>query len=243
MSTAKSPKRAALVAFIGLTAVGLVVLLAGALLVGVHASKRDGEGYYASGAHRLGTPTRALVSDDLDVGADGSDWMVHRGRLATIRVAATGTESRPIFVGIARKAQVAAYLHGVDQDEITDFELDPFSVDRKRHSGDVVPPAPTEEHFWSRSASGSGRQAIHWPVRQGDWAVVVMNADGSAGVQTRIGVGAKVPIVLWLGIGALAIGAALLAGGGIGIYSGLRRRPHTAVTVTTTPQPSVGGGS
>jgi hypothetical protein len=226
-----------------LTAVGLVIVLAGTLLVGVHASKRDGEGYYASRAHPLGTPTRALVSDGLDVDAAGSDWIVHRGRLATIRVTATGTESRPIFVGIARKAQVAAYLHGVARDEISDLELDPFSVDRKRHVGAVVPPAPAEERFWSRSASGSGRQAIRWPVRKGNWAVVVMNADGSLGVHTKVGVSAKVPVVLWLGIGGLAVGAILLAVGGVGIYRGMRREPRPATTVTARPLPSTGGES
>jgi hypothetical protein len=232
------------VAFLGLTAVGLVVLLAGALLVGVHTSKRDGEGFYASRAHALGTPSRALVSDGLDVRADGSEWFFHRGRLATIRVTATGTTSKPIFVGIARKAQVADYLHGVARDEISDLELDPFSVDRKRHQGAAVPPAPTEEHFWSRSASGSGRQAIRWPVQKGDWAVVVMNADGSTGVHTQIGVGAKVPVVLWLGIGALAVGAAILAGGGFGTYRSLRRPSrNSGATLTATTQPSVGGGS
>ncbi len=245
MSAQNTSNRAGLTVFVAVAVVGLVVLLGGALLVGVHASKRDGDGFYASGPHRLGTPTRALVSDGLEVSADGSEWLFHRGRLASIRVAASGTTSRPIFVGIARRAQVAAYLHGVARDEISDLELDPFSVDRERRHGGVVPPAPTDEHFWSSSASGSGRQAIRWPVQRGDWAVVVMNADASPGVRTTIAVGAKVPAVLWIGVGALGVGAVLLGAGGIATVRTLcgPSRRGTAATVTTGIQPSVGGGA
>jgi hypothetical protein len=244
MNTQHTPNRAARAGFAAVAVVGLVILLGGALLVGVHASKRDGDGFYASGAHRLGTPTRALVSDGLDVSAEGAGWLFHRGRLATIRVTARGTASKPIFVGIARKKQVAAYLRGVARDEISDLELNPFSVERKRHVGAAVPPTPTDEHFWSTSASGTGSQAIRWPVQEGNWAVVVMNADASAGVRTRIGVGAKVPAVLWVGIGALVVGASMLGGAGLGTYRSVQRpRRESGTKVTARTQPGVGGGS
>ena len=42
-----------------------------------------------------------------------------------------------------------------------------------------------------------------------------MNADGSPGVAARIGVGVKVPTLLWAGIGLSLFGVALLAGAGL----------------------------
>ncbi len=38
---------------------------------------------------------------------------------------------------------------------------------------------PTAQHFWAVSASGVGQQTVTWEVREGDWSVVLMNADGS----------------------------------------------------------------
>ena len=220
------------VAITGLIALaGLVI---GGVLLGIHATKRDGEGFYAAGAHPLSSPTRALVSDVLDVGTDGGDWLFRKGRLATLRVTATGTSDKPVFVGVATQAQINAYLHGVARDVITDFELDPWTVKRRRHAGEAVPPLPTEEHFWSASASGSGRQVVRWHVRKGDWAVAVMNADGSPGIATDISVAAKVPLIMWLGIAFLAVGAvfAVLA---VAVGYGIRRqrRPAPAAPVVT----------
>ncbi|MEP7090333.1 MAG: hypothetical protein ABI776_09525, partial [Nocardioidaceae bacterium] len=64
--------------------------------------------------------------------------------------------------------------------------------------------------IWARQASGSGPQSIAWPVENGNWTAVVMNADGSAGVAADIAAGAEVPGLRWI-IGSLLVGAALAA--------------------------------
>ena len=136
-----SGSRGAVVAGAVVAALALAVLAVGAALVGVHATQRDGDGYYASGHNRLATPTRALVSENLDVGTDAPGWLFDDGRFGTLRLTASGTAEEPVFVGIARTAAVSDYLRGVDRDEITDFELDPFSVDTTHHRGPAVPGA------------------------------------------------------------------------------------------------------
>ena len=63
-----------------------------------------------------------------------------------------------------------------------------------------------------------------WPVEKGDWAAVVMNADGSAGIRTATRVSLRTDLVIWLGIGALVAGIAL-AGTGTALLVGRRGGP------------------
>jgi hypothetical protein len=221
----------------------LVLLLGGAALVGMHETKRDTDGYYTSGANTLTTPTHALVSDSLEIDANEPNWLFSHGRLGTIRLTATDT-TKPIFIGVARQSQVDAYLKGVPHDEVTDFEFDPFSYEHARQTGTTAPAAPTDQHFWATSASGRGEQTVTWPVETGTWAVVVMNADGSHGVETDVSVGAKVPAVLWIGLGLLVVGGFLASFGAAAIYFGARkprRTPSVAVgSENATVAPAVG---
>jgi hypothetical protein len=145
---------AVVVAVLALTAIAV-----GLFFAGVHSTQRDGDGYLASGQKRLTTPTHALVADKLDV-ETGPDWLFDKSRLGTLRVTASGTGAKPIFVGIARTYQVDAYLRGVARDKITDIEVDPFSVTYGRQPGAAQPATPGKQTFWVRDASGAGRQTL-----------------------------------------------------------------------------------
>jgi hypothetical protein len=78
---------------------------------------------------------------------------------------------------------------------------------------------------------------VTWEVREGDWSVVLMNADGSRGVAAEVDLGAKLSFLLWVAIGVL-IGGALLLGGGIALIVLAARRgpppagPPTPATTT-----------
>jgi hypothetical protein len=203
----------------------------------------------AAESRALSTPTYALVADKLGVGT-GPDWLFQRSRLGTIRVTATGRSGKPIFVGIARTSQIDEYLGDVAHDEITDIEVDPFSVVSSRQPGAARPAAPTSQTFWARRASGADRETLTWPVQKGDWAVVVMNADGARGVQTGVSVGAKFGFLLWLGIGLFVVGG-LFAVATAAIYRGAGRRPPRSAATSAgyggphelgTPRPDRGPG-
>jgi hypothetical protein len=139
-----------------------------------------------------------------------------------VRVTATGSPTHPVFVGIGRKSEVASYLQSVAHEAVTDFEIDPFSVTYARRPGSATPAVPTAQTFWAVEASGGGQQTVTWPVKQGAWAVVVMNADAARGIRTDVSVGARVPFVLWLGIGLLIAGGLVAIGGSAAIYFGAR---------------------
>ena len=204
-----------------LAALALASLIAGAALTGIHTTKRDRSGFYASGSHTIATPTRALVARDLDVGPGAPRWLLDHG--PTLRIRATASGQRPVFLGVARRDQLDAYLRGVRYDEIHDFDLDPFTVTTSRHAGSAAPVPPAESNIWAASADGTGQQTVQWHLQKGDWAVAVMNADGSRNVAAQVILGARTDIVLWSGI--VLIGAAVLLGtaGAVLIVSGLRR--------------------
>ena len=207
-----------------LAVLGGLALIGGGVLAVAHATERDADGFYTTKFHRVSTPTRAFVTD-LDVGTGGASWFFHEGRVATLRITATG--AKPVFLGIGPADQVSSYLSGASYENVTDFEVDPFKLETDPRVGSAAPPPPTGEGFWAVSASGAGQQSISWNVKDGTWDAVVMNEDGSAGVITNVSVGAKVSIILWIGVGLLVLGAILAVGGGFLIYYGAQTRPVT----------------
>jgi len=202
----------------------LLVLAAGIALLAINATKRDRDGFYGSGTTTLTTSTAGFATESLDLDSDAPSWLVRDGRLATIRVSATGLGDKPVFVGIGPQVQVDAYLRDVGHEEVTDFEVEPWSVETTRHAGAAKADPPATLSFWAESAQGGGVRTIRWPVEDGDWKVVVLNADGSAGLRAEVAVGAKVPAVRTFGIALLALGAGLALGGGALLVHGVRTR-------------------
>jgi hypothetical protein len=82
-------------------------------------------------------------------------------------------------------------------------------------SGTAPSGPPAAQGFWTSQASGTGQQAITWTPREGSWALVVMNADGSRTVSASVDVGATVPWLPWLGGGLVLLGVLLAIGGGL----------------------------
>src|SRR5690606_34269097 len=108
--------------------------------------------------------------------------------LGTVRLEVTAPGDGDLFVGIGRSAEVDRYLDGVAHDRVDDIATDPFEVTYRSMPADTTPAPPAEQGFWAASATG---QDLVWDVADGDWTVVVMNPDGSAGVRADIAVGIK----------------------------------------------------
>ncbi|HEY8057446.1 MAG TPA: DUF4389 domain-containing protein [Acidimicrobiales bacterium] len=190
------------------------VVLAGVALTWAHATQRDDDGYFSTSSERLDTATPVIISDELDLGVSPSDtrWF-DAGDLATVRLDVEGVGESPAFVGIGPAADVAAYLDGVAQAQIEDVELDPFRVEYQFRDGADEAAPPTEQDFWV--AQGTDGEPLVWDLESGDWVVVVMNADGSAGVSVDAAVAAKVDWLLPLAIGLLIGGFVVLVGGAL----------------------------
>jgi len=185
---------------------GVLALAAGVTGIWADTSKRDDNGYFAN-AHRYQTHTRAISTESITVGSYVPTWLAGKVRLDV-------SGDKPLFVGIAPKATVDAYLARIEHTEATRLDLDPFKVTYVDHAGTVDPGRPAREPFWAAGESGASKP-LSWKLRSGKWSIVVMNADGSRNVAATIGVGVKVPAALWAGIGLSLFGAALLAAAGL----------------------------
>jgi hypothetical protein len=187
---------------IGLLALGL--LAAGIAGIWTRATSTE-HGYITSGSHTYAADGRAIVSGSID--ADGiPDWLV-----AKLRVAATSEDGRPLFVGVGRRDDVDRYLAGVAHSTVEDVSFDPFEVDYTSTAGRAVPSRPAEQTFWAESHVGTGKQTVAWKMQNGNWRVVVMNADGSPHVAADASVGASIRGALAIAISATALGALLAA--------------------------------
>lgn len=118
-----------------------------------------------------------------------------------------------VFVGVGPADEVAAFLHGVSRDEFRDLEVRPFSVAYTRQPGGRPTGEPTAQTFWSASDSGPGPRTLSWSATEGDWAIVIMNTDASAGIDADVSVGGTFPVVRVAGIVTLVIGGLLLIAG------------------------------
>jgi hypothetical protein len=219
---AGGPRVAAVVAGASLALVAFVLLLAGAGLRWVDGHK-DADGFLTTSTERFHTTTYALATDNLDIDGHGSGWLVSSDRYGNVRLRATSNDGKRVFVGIGPSAAVRRYLSRSAYASVADVDAHPFRATYHDHAGTGRPGAPADQRFWAASAQGAGRQSLSWDVRHGDWSVVVMNADGSRGVDAGVSAGADVPILSTVGWGVLGIGALLGAAAGGLLFLGIRR--------------------
>jgi hypothetical protein len=185
-------------------------------------SQKDSQGYLTTDTERFTTDTYALATENLDVDLDGVDSIASDGAHGKVRVKVTSNEDKPAFVGIARTSEVDAYLAGTSHAIVDDIDSSQFATDYRTIDGDSAPRSPVSQRFWDSSTHGPGTQTLTWNIKDGDWSVVVMNADGSPGVDAGISAGA---MISWLDeAGWILAGGGLLVlliAGGL-LYAGMR---------------------
>jgi len=211
-----------------LVAVGL--MFAGGTLIWVDQALKDDEGFITTDDIDLepGTPgtqvTHAIITRPADIDLE-EKWVWGVIDLATIKVEVkNNNSSKQVFIGIAKESDVEDYLNSVSYNEITEFRIHPYRVYYEYHAGSSEPEeAPTDQEFWEVSSSGAGTRSLEWELESGTWVLVLMNADGSAGIDLSGSIGIKVPWIIWLGIGLLIGGIVVLIIGVLMVYFAARR--------------------
>ncbi len=198
-----------------LISLGLIISGGGLLVVNNYLA--DDDGYYSTKTIRIEKGSYAIISEPLDMDLDEA-WIWDWGNLASFKVEGTNDDQlKNIFIGVAEGNDVKDYLADVEYDEVTDIDVSPNELEYTHHTGDSEPEAPDTQTFWLESAHGAGEQVIEWELESGTWSVVVMNEDGSHGLDVDIVLSAKIPwlfsVALWLlisGIVVLVVGMVLI---------------------------------
>jgi hypothetical protein len=199
---------------------GLAALAAGGTALVFDQTQRDSSGYLMTNSTAYSTDTFALVSDSYRAGPSG-DRFVAREMLGTVRIRTQSAQS--VFVGIGPADAVDSYLAGVRHEVAT--RLNARRSDFRVYAGGAPAAPPTARHFWAAQSVGSGTDRLSWTPQSGNWRIVVMNANGSPGVHANLAIGARLPHLLGIGIGAVGGGALLLLLAGGVIYVATRRVP------------------
>src|SRR4051794_33417604 len=187
--------------------VATLVLVGGAALTWLD-NQKGGDGFFQTAAQPFRTDSYAMVTDDLKL-SDGNA-KVFTDQWVKLRFRVTPTEDKAVFVGVGPTSEVDAYLANSAHAVFSDFETQPFRATFTNQPGDERPDPPTSQRFWTESSTGRGTQSLTWTLEDGSWTVVVMNADGSPGVLTRISAGAAAPELSGLARDANVFGIVML---------------------------------
>ncbi|HEX7187085.1 MAG TPA: hypothetical protein VF423_02580 [Actinomycetes bacterium] len=206
-------KRAALIA------TGAILTLGGATLAatgGAVVAAIGTDGTFSSRGTVTST-TAALVSERGVIEDRGAGAL---GR-PSVEIGVTDS-AKPVFVGVGPARDVDRYLAGAAVETVTDFDVAPLHLTGSVSKGSRQLDAPGDQDFWVERSEGSNAAATSWKLRGGEFRVVIMNADGSAGIEADGQFGLHIPVVAAIGAVGLAGGLGATVIGAILLVLGLR---------------------
>ncbi len=204
------------------TALGLLLSLAGLVVTVAGAVAAF---WLVGPDNTISTSGRELTSQGLAV-ITAPDLLDRHG--PTLHVTATGDE--PLFVGVGQDLDVRDYLAGAAHTRLIRFDP-PATFGAQGMRGRTTKLTPPGDLDWWVAKSGTGQPSVAWPIQDGRYDVVVMNADGSPAVGAEVRFGVEVHRAFGICLLALGAGIVVLA---LGLTLAFRRRDRTA----TAPKPA-----
>lgn len=192
----------------------------------------DDDGWISTGPVRMTTDAVALVAEniEIDLGGHFTDGRTSIGWEAIpARLETASRSDKSVFVGIASETDAREYLAGVATARVTSFDDDPSL--HYREGASAVAPPETMDIWVASSVAGD----LDWAVTEGDWAIVVLNEDGSAGVDVALTGSARIPFLTGIGVVLIVIGLIGMTFGSLLTYYGVRRVRESRPTSATTP--------
>jgi hypothetical protein len=222
---------------IGLVAAGAVLTAMGGILAvggGTVVAVTGTDDTLSSGHTTVSSRTSALVTDKGDIDAGGIGVVAD----PSVEIAVRGS-TQPVFVGVGPAKAVDRYLAGAEVETVTDFEVRPFDLSTTVREGSATLEPPLDQSFWVAEADGRSSAETSWKIRDGSYRVVVMNADGSPGIQLDGEVGVHVPRLTAVASTALAVGLGLVVTGIVLVIAGARSKDTPAPQEPASPYVAV----
>jgi len=208
-----------------ITSFGL--LMGGTTLRSIQSLVVDEDGFITSDPATIDLPGYAIVLEDIEFDVDPMawKWMQGRGELLKFKIITESNDpGKEIFIGVARESDLSPYLQDLEYQRVIDMDFDEenydlvFSADDFRlHTGGPPSAPPAVHSYWVVHTSSADEQELIWEPLAGTYNVVVMNADGSEGIDADIRVGASMPffgsiadILIYVGLFVGAIGVLML---------------------------------
>ena len=213
-----------------LTAVGGILAVGGGAVVAVTGT----DGTLSSGHHPVSSATSALVTDQGDIDEGGAGFVAD----PSIEIAVQDSD-QPVFVGIGPSEAVDRYLAGASVETVTDFEVRPFELTTTVRDGSAQLESPLDQSFWVAQADGRTAAGTTWRIREGSYRIVVMNADGSPGIEVDGRFGLHVPRLTAIARTALAGGLILVVTGIVLVIAGARSTDTPAPQQPASPYVAV----
>ena len=189
------------------------------------------DGRLNSGPHLVSTPAAAIVSSVAKI--NNTSGVAAIFGEPTVRISLSPVQGTArAFVGIGRAADVDRYLAGVTTAEVNSLSSDPYSISAVRHGNQPNAEPPGEQHFWAAQASSTRAAEINWKIRDGQYRVVVMSANGHGGFATTSAIGVTLPHIARYALAALLLGL-LIAGGGTALLIRATARSRNDSNTTT----------
>jgi hypothetical protein len=203
---------------------GVVSVTSGGFVLGIHRFHAASSGFFVTPSQTVGSNGFALTAPDINgqLVGEWERWALAQAG-ATVRLTGSSKLAAPVFMGVAPTERVSEYLSGVSRDRIQSVDLAAGSVEYDHVDGTSLPDPPEEQSFWVAKVAGTGSQTLEWALREGDWAVVIMNGDASAPVVADVTLAARFGITDSLIVGLTALGVVLLAVGAALTVFGARR--------------------
>jgi hypothetical protein len=147
----------------------------------------------------------------------------------SLRIDVRGPGDRPVFVGVGRADDVAAYLGAVARIEVTGARDGRAVQTRQGTEGSL--PEPTAADVWTESATGRGSASLDWTQVPGRWRVLAAVDGATAPTEVvltwqRARASSSAPALF-------AVGGLLLALGVVGALAARRALPPSARPATT----------
>lgn len=207
-----------------LLVLGIVAILAGAAIFYLNMGT-DAEGYTVSPVYQIRSSANAFALGVKPLNISKFSWLGEDNIAETKWIIKAVDGGKQVFAGWCELSDVEVYLYSFRYETPYPnwtWPVGPYyariNVNSTRiyHQGAPSHP-PTSESFWIESVVTGESATIYWDPT---WAentrmktLVIMNADGSSGVNADLQLGFKVPILTWLPYLLILLGSALCFAG------------------------------